>query len=34
MAKRYIFVKCFTKNGKKYYAEDYGKKAFRLEIKN
>jgi len=29
----YIFVKYFTRDGKKYFAEDYGKKAFKIWIK-
>ena len=30
----YIFVKHITRNGVTYYASDYGKKAFRIKIKN
>ena len=28
----YIFVKYITRNGVTYYAEDYGKKAFRIKV--
>lgn len=28
----YIYRTYFTKNGKRYYAKDYGKKAFRFYV--
>lgn len=30
----YIYVTHYTKNGKTYYARDYGKKAFRFFIED
>lgn len=33
MKRKYIFVTYFTKNGIRYYAKDYGKRAFRIEVK-
>ena len=32
--KKYIFTKYITKNGIRIYASDYGKKAFRIEVKD
>jgi hypothetical protein len=29
----YVFRKSFKKNGKTYYAANYGKKAFRMKVK-
>jgi len=33
MKKKYIFIAWTTVNGVKIYAKDYGKKAFRIEVK-